>query len=155
MNISSYLDQRHVLSEFPAGERTDVLRRLVGSLVELGDVAERSVKTVLSGVLEREKVGSTGIGRGIAVPHTKTNVVSAPVMLFARMVEPIPYAAIDGAPVHSLFLVVSPRKADDEHLAIVKWVAQLARSDYYAAILKNTTDPASLFELFREIDDDA
>lgn len=152
MQVSSFFSRDHVLSSFPPGEPRDVLRALVTKLVDLGDLQEKSIKTVLDGVLEREKVGSTGIGRGIAIPHTKTRVVSAPVVLFAHMAEPIPFDATDGAPVHSFFMVVSPPTAADEHMAIIRWVAKLARSDYYATILRNTDDPDSLFELFQEID---
>jgi PTS system fructose-specific IIA component/PTS system nitrogen regulatory IIA component len=152
MDISKFLTRDHVITDQPPGDSRIVLKNLVAQLVELGDIQERSVKTVLDGVLERERDGSTGIARGIAIPHTKTRVVQSPVILFARMSEPIPFDATDGAPVHSLFLVVSPPTDADDHMSILRWVAKLARSDYYATILRNTSDPQSLYELFQEID---
>jgi mannitol/fructose-specific phosphotransferase system IIA component (Ntr-type) len=69
--------------------------------------------------------------------------------------EPIPYGASDGADVHSLFLVLSPAEAHEEHVAILKWIASIARSDYYSKVLTNTSDPDSLHSLFLETDVDA
>ena len=97
--------------------------------------------------------GSSSRGRGIAIPHCKTSAVDKPFVAFAKPVEPIPYGATDGAPVHSLFVVVSPLEAADEHVSILRWIAGIARSDYYAKLLSTTRDPQSLFELFHEIDE--
>jgi mannitol/fructose-specific phosphotransferase system IIA component (Ntr-type) len=149
---SSRLDRRHVFVGLPGGERDDVLRQFVDRLVASGAFDETAGTTVLRAVLKRERVGSTGVGRGIAIPHAKTAAVTTPMVAFARLAEPIPYGATDGADVHSLFLVVSPPESADEHVAILKWIASIARSDYFAKVVKNTSDPDSLHSLFLETD---
>lgn len=152
---SSYLDRRNVIVGLPPSERDEALRVFVERLVAAGTFAEAAGTTVLRAVLKRERVGSTGVGRGIAIPHAKTSAVEAPVVAFARVAEPIPYGAADGADVHSLFLVVSPAEATAEHVAILKWIASIARSDYYSKVLANTSEPDSLHSLFLETDGQA
>lgn len=149
---SAYLSQAHVFVGLPPADRDEVLRVFVDRLVELGAFPADAGTTVLRAVLKRERVGSTGVGRGIAIPHAKTSAVTGPIVAFARIAEPIPYGATDGADVHSLFLVVSPAEAHDEHIGILKWIAAIARSDYYSKVLRNTSDPALLHSLFLESD---
>jgi PTS system fructose-specific IIA component len=149
---SARLDRRHVVVGLAPAERDEVLRDFVERLVALGAFPESAGTAVLRAVLKRERVGSTGVGRGIAIPHAKTSAVETPIVAFARIAEPIPYGAADGVEVHSLFLVVSPSEANDEHVAILKWIASIARSDYYSKVLVNTSDPESLHSLFLETD---
>jgi mannitol/fructose-specific phosphotransferase system IIA component (Ntr-type) len=149
---SSRLSRAHVFTDVPPGDRDDVLRDLVDRLVADGSLPPDAGTTVLRAVLKRERVGTTGLGRGIAIPHAKTAAVTEPIVAFARLARPIPYGASDGADVHSLFLVVSPAEAGEEHVAILRWVASIARSDYFARVLKNTSDPDSLHSLFLETD---
>ena len=149
---SSYLDPHHVFVGLPSGDREEVLKHFVDRLVALGAFGEAEGTTVLRAVLKRERVGSTGVGHGIAIPHAKTSAVAKPMVAYARTQTPIPYGSADGVDVHSLFLVVSPPEAAEEHIAILRWLASIARSDYYTKVLRNTTDPESLYSLFLETD---
>lgn len=149
---SRHLARKHVVVGVAPADRDEVLRDFVEHLVGLGAFSESAGTSVLRAVLKRERVGSTGVGHGIAIPHAKTSAIGSPIVAFARVAEPIPYGSADGVDVHSLFLVVSPVDANDEHIAILKWLASIARSDYYTKVLKNTTDPDSLFSLFLETD---
>jgi PTS system fructose-specific IIA component/PTS system nitrogen regulatory IIA component len=146
------IDRAHVIVGLAPAERDDVLKDFVDRLVALGAFPEEAGTTVLRAVLKRERVGSTGVGRGIAIPHAKTSAIEKQIVAFARVAEPIPYGATDGADVHSLFLVLSPAEAHDDHMTILKWIASIARSDYYSKVLKNTSDPDSLHSLFLETD---
>lgn len=152
---SSYLDRKLVFTGLVPAGRDDVLRDFTDRLVVAGVLDEAAGTTVLRAVLKRERVGSTGVGRGIAIPHAKTSAVEVPVVAFARLAEPIPYGAADGADVHSLFLVLSPAEAVEEHIALLRWIASIARSDYYSTVLRNTSDADSLHSLFLETDGQA
>ena len=149
---SRHLDRRNVVVGLPSADRDEVLRLFVERLVELGTFSEAAGTTVLRAVLKRERVGSTGVGHGIAIPHAKTSAIETQIVAYARVAEPIPYGSADGVDVHSLFLVVSPTEANEEHIAILKWIASIARSDYYTKVLRNTSDPDSLHSLFLETD---
>ena len=149
---SSYLDRKHVFTGVAPADRDEVLREIVRRLVGVGSLDAEAETAVLRAVLKRERIGSTGVGRGIAIPHAKTSAVSRTVVAFARLTEPIPYGSTDGADVANVFLVVSPPEAAEEHIAILKWIASVARSDYYTSVLRNTSDPESLYSLFLETD---
>jgi mannitol/fructose-specific phosphotransferase system IIA component (Ntr-type) len=155
MKPSRHLDRRHVLVGITPADKEDVLRDVVDRLVALDAFSAAEGTTVLRAILKRERVGSTGVGHGIAIPHAKTSAVTKPLIAYARTLEPIPYGAADGVDVHSLFLVVSPPEATEEHIAALRWIASIARSDYYAKVLGNTTDPDSLHSLFLETDGQA
>ena len=150
--FASLLQRAHVFSGVPTGARDDVLRRFLDRLVEAGAIDEEHSTTVLRAVLKRERAGTTGIGRGIAIPHCKTAAVESPLVAFARTDEPVDYGAADGDPVQSLFLVVSPLTDSDTHVEVLRSVAKIARDDYAARVLRNTSQCDSLFELFRELD---
>ena len=149
---SFHLERHHVIVGLAPAERDEVLRDFIERLVAAGAFPEAAGTTVLRAVLKRERVGSTGVGRGIAIPHAKTAGIERPMVAYGRLAEPIPYGATDGGDVHSLFLVVSPPEANEEHIAVLRWIASIARSDYYSKVLRNTTDPDSLFGLFLETD---
>lgn len=150
--FASLLRRNHVFTDLPVGERDDVLRRFLDLVVETGAMSAEDSTTVLRAVLKRERTGTTGIGRGIAVPHCKTGAVQTTFVALARTVDPIEYASADGDPVHSLFLVVSPPDAADVHIEVLRSVAKIARDDYATRVLRNTRQAESLFELVRELD---
>jgi len=152
---SQFLERRSVIVGLAPAERDEVLRAFVDRLVAEGVLEEPAGTSVLRAVLKRERVGSTGVGRGIAIPHAKTSAIETPVIAFARLATAIPYGASDGADVHSLFLVVSPAESHEQHVAILKWIASIARSDYYSKVLANTSEPDSLHSLFLETDGQA
>jgi mannitol/fructose-specific phosphotransferase system IIA component (Ntr-type) len=153
MKVSQYLSRSHVLSGVPAADRDDAVRASIELLAEAGAIPAKSVRTIVKGILEREVLGSTGIGKGIAIPHVKTRVVDEPIVAYARLADGVEFGATDGAPVQSLFFVISPFSAAEDHVAILRWISRIARSDYYAKILANTSSADSLHDLFQEIDE--
>jgi mannitol/fructose-specific phosphotransferase system IIA component (Ntr-type) len=150
--FASLLRPEHVFIGLPAGPRDDVLRAFLDRVVAAGTLTEDESTTVLRAVLKRERTGTTGIGRGVAVPHCKTTAVKAPFVAFARTVEPIDYGAADGDPVDSLFLVVSPPESADLHVEVLRSVAKIARDDYTTRVLRNTPSAESIHDLLRELD---
>lgn len=150
--FASLLRRAHVFADVPPGERDDVLRAFLDRLVAAGALDGDASTTVLRAVLKRERTGTTGVGRGIAIPHCKTSAVAEPFVAFARTTEPIEYGAADGDPVHSLFLVVSPPEAADAHVEVLRSVAKIARDDYTTRVLRNTSTADGLFDLLRELE---
>lgn len=148
--FASLLVREHIFADVPPVARDEVFREILDRLVGAGAIGQEDSTTVLRAVLKRERAGTTGIGRGIGVPHCKTSAVAKPLVAFARTVEPIEYGAADGDPVQSVFLVVSPSEAADLHVSILRWIATFARDDYVTRVLRNTSDPDLLFDLFRE-----
>jgi len=149
--FGSILRREHVFVDVPPCDRDDAFREILSRIVQTGALTDEGATTVLRAMLQRERLGATAVGRGIALPHCKTAAVTAPFVAFARMRTPIEFAAVDGDPVHSILLVVSPPAAADVHLEILKSVARIARDDYSSRVLRNTRDADALYDFLREM----
>lgn len=95
----------------------------------------------------REALGSTGIGRGVAIPHARLPGLAAPFCCFCRLDRPITFEAIDGAPVDIALLLLTPLNADVGHLALLSAAARSLRAPATAAELRHVTDPAVIVRL--------
>jgi nitrogen PTS system EIIA component len=129
MQLTQFLDFESIKPALPGGNK----RALLQQLAQLA--AQRTGKdaaTILASLLEREKLGSTGFGQGVAIPHGKVEGLASIYCLFARLGEPIDYRAIDGAPVDLVFLLLSPPDAGADHL---KALAAISRVTRHAATL--------------------
>jgi len=102
---------------------------------------------VLSRLIAREKLGSTGMGKGIAIPHCRASNCSKPIGALITLEEPIPFDAPDDQPVDLLFVLLVPEEADQQHLDILASVARLFSQDDYCAALRNAQDSRSLYDI--------
>jgi len=119
---------------------------------QLGGVASRLVdadtRTVVERLLERERLGSTGFGGGIAIPHGKIEGLDRVVGVFARLANPIDFAAIDDLPVDLVFLLLSPIDAGVEHLKALARVSRRLRDKGFVAKLRGAGSDDALYALF-------
>jgi PTS system nitrogen regulatory IIA component len=102
-------------------------------------------KLILQALLEREKLGSTGIGEGIAIPHTRIPGVAAPFGLLARMAKPVDFEAIDDVPVDVVFLLLMPAENRKDHLNVLASIARQLRSQ---EVLRNIPGAESARDLY-------
>ena len=102
-------------------------------------------------LLDREAIGSTGLGNGVAVPHLKHEDIVAPSMVLARATVPIEWQAIDGRPVSIMFLVVSPAGDPESHLQCLRWISTLARNPDFRRFLTDARGVDQMRELLREL----
>ena len=130
MNLSDFLDFDAIKTGLPGGSKKALLQQLAnlaGQRLGLDSAA------ILASVSEREQLGSTGFGHGVAIPHGKIDGLKQIYCLFARLSEPLDYKAIDGDPVDLAFLLLSPPDAGAEHL---KALASISRVTRHAATLE-------------------
>src|SRR6476620_9292993 len=113
MHLTEFLDFDAIKPALPAGNK----RSLLGQLASLAG-ARLNIRSseILATISEREKLGSTGFGLGVAIPHGKVAGLSQIYCLFVRLAEPVRYKAIDGEPVDMVFLLLSPPEAGADHL---------------------------------------
>ena len=104
-------------------------------------------RDVLSAVLQRESLGSTGVGEGIALPHGKVEGCAKVFGVFARLEKPIDFDAVDGTPVDILFMLIASETAGADHLKALARVARFFRDPKIGAQLRATRDAASLFAI--------
>jgi len=110
-------------------------------------IAERAIYDVLA---ERERLGSTGIGHGVAVPHGKLSGLSRPYGFFARLERPIPFEAIDNRPIDLMFVLLAPGDAGAEHLRALALVSRLLRDGTICQKLRGTDNADALYALLTD-----
>ena len=124
MHLTDFVDFDAIKPALPAGNKRSLLQQLAA--IAAGRLGVEP-GLVLGSIAEREKLGSTGFGQGVAIPHGKVEGVKQIYCLFARLSEPVRYKAIDGAPVDLVFLLLSPPDAGAEHLKALAAVSRVVR----------------------------
>ena len=136
-----------VLAHARATGKKALLAELAGKAAGLFKVDERKL---FDRLLERERLGSTGIGGGIAIPHGRLTTVAKPVGLFARLAHPVDFDAIDERPVDIVFLLVTPEGAGADHLKALARVSRLLRDRSLVEKLRATEKADALYALLVE-----
>jgi PTS system nitrogen regulatory IIA component len=122
--------------------KKQVLQELSAKAAELTGQSDRAILEIL---LQREKLGSTGVGGGVAIPHGKLAKLDAVFGLFARLERPVDFGALDGQPVDLVFLLLAPESAGADHLKALARVARLLRDPEIARKLRASRDPEAIY----------
>lgn len=102
--------------------------------------------TVSENLFARERLGSTGLGHGVAVPHGRIKGLKVPMAAFVRLAEPIPFESPDGQPVKLLIFLLIPDHVTQQHLEILSQIAEMFSDDTFRATLTTDPDPASVYK---------
>jgi len=147
MDIIDLLAPAAVLSTLKAQSKKQLLQELSLRASQLTGIPERRIFETL---IERERLGSTGMGQGIAIPHGRLPGLERIVGMFARLDVPIPYDAIDDQPVDLVFLLLAPETAGADHLKALARVSRLLRNQATCEKLRVATKPEVLYALLTE-----
>jgi|YelNatPaOPRAMG01_1025707.scaffolds.fasta_scaffold21317_3 PTS system nitrogen regulatory IIA component len=148
MRITDFLDKDSIVEELISDTKEGVLRELVSVLVKNGKVKDE--KKALEVLFEREKLGSTGIGEGIAIPHGKLPDLESIVCAFGRSKRGVNFEAIDGAPVHLVFLLLAPENSTTEHLKALASLSRLLKDPHFRKNLLEAPDKEALYRIIVE-----
>ncbi len=151
MKISEMLDPRAIVSNVSSGSKRKALEELSASVAAANTGLNSD--QVLTTLLEREKLGSTGVGEGIAIPHGKVAGLSQIVVGFGRSLEGVEFDAIDGKPVHILFLLLAPEDSPGTHLKALARISRLLKDTDFRKRLMHARDDAELVEVIRKEDE--
>ena len=124
MHLSEFLDFDAIKTGLPGGKKRALLQQLANAA---GQRLGRPPAEILASIVERERLGSTGFGHGVAIPHGKIEGLGRIYGMFARLSEPVDYKAIDGTPVDLVFLLLSPPDAGADHLKALASVSRVIR----------------------------
>jgi len=124
MNLTDFLDFDAIKPALSAGNKRSLLNQIANLAANRLGIAPQAVLDTLS---ERERLGSTGFGEGVAIPHGKVEGLGRIYCLFVRLSEPVRYKAIDGEPVDLVFLLLSPPDAGAEHLKALAAISRIVR----------------------------
>ncbi len=145
--ISKILTPECVILDSESASKKRVFER-VGILFENKHNIGRS--QVFDSLFAREKLGSTGLGQGVAIPHGRVKGLRDAVAAFVKMQNPIPFDAPDGLPVNFIFILLVPERATDLHLQILGELAQMFSDQEFRDQLQNSDDPAAIHTLFTD-----
>jgi nitrogen PTS system EIIA component len=124
MHLADFLDCDAIKPALPAGNKRSLMQQMANLAAQRLGVKSAAV---LGGLNEREQIGSTGFGQGVAIPHAKIDGLERVYGLFARLGEPVDYKAIDNRPVDLVFLLLSPPDAGAEHLKALAAISRVTR----------------------------
>ena len=147
MDISDLLTPERVIANLHATSKKQALQELARRAAELTGESERAVFDVL---LERERLGTTGVGGGIAIPHGRLAGLSTMFGLFARLERPVEFESIDERPVDLIFLLLAPATAGADHLKALARVSRLLRDRSICEKLRGTDKREALFALLAD-----
>jgi nitrogen PTS system EIIA component len=147
MEIIDLLSPEAVLPALRAAGKKQLLQELAHHAARLTQIPERRIFETL---IERERLGSTGMGQGIAIPHGRIPGLAKISGLFARLETPIAYEAVDDQPVDLVFLLLAPEGAGADHLKALARVSRLLRNQTTCEKLRAATKPEVLYALLTE-----
>lgn len=147
MELSDLIRPESVQGCLKSGSKKRVLLDLASMASGLYGMAESDV---FSAVQEREHLGPTGMGKGIAIPHARLSGLERVVGCFARLARPVDYESVDGQPVDLVFMLLAPEDAGAEHLKALARVSRVLRDPVICEKLRSTDDPSALFAILTE-----
>ncbi len=153
MNIMEFLHPQAVTCEVKSQTKDEVIRELVSLLVKAGTIKDKDAARLVQILLEREALGSTGIGQGVAIPHGKTNLVKSLVSAFGVARGGVGFDSLDAEPVKLFFLLVAPEDSAGPHLKALARISRLLKDRHFRDSLINAKDEKTLVKIIREEDE--
>jgi len=144
MDVRDFLSPDSIVLDLASANKKQVLQALSQRIAPLARLDERIVFDV---ILERERLGTTGIGKGIAIPHGKIASLERIHGLFARLKPPVDFEALDGEPVDLVFVLLAPAAAGADHLKALAWVSKLLRDPVECEKLRKAPDAKRVFAI--------
>ncbi len=145
MRLMDFLVPNAIEADMKSTTKTDAIKELVDLLKKAGTIVAED--SVANAVLEREELGTTGIGEGIAVPHGKSDAVDELVAALGRSGKGIDFESIDGQPVHLLFLLVAPTTSAGPHLMALARISRLLKNRDFRQGLLNAADKSEILKI--------
>ncbi len=152
MRLTDFVVPDAILTSLDADSKDAAIRGMVESLSSAGRIPAGDGDSIVSGILKREELGSTGIGNGVAVPHTKHPAVDRLTATVALSDRGVDFASLDGEAVHILFLLISPPDLPGDHLRGLESISRHLRSPNFCNFLRQAQTTAEVVELLEEAD---
>ena len=149
--IKALIDSALILEALESTTKTDALNEILQRAAAAGRLQKKDVSALKKRLAEREALGSTGIGNGVAVPHVKGKEIKQLALVLARAPQGIPFQAIDGRPVMTLFLILAPQDQPEAHLQALRWVSSLARNADFRRFVLAARSETEIRELLHEL----
>ncbi len=148
MKVFELLDEKFILTDFKSDDKEYVINELID--LYKGNDKVNDIEKVRTAILDREKIMSTGVGKGFAIPHGKTNAVNDVIAAFGKTTRDIDYDALDGNPVHLVFLLVGRDDMVSKHIKLLSRISRLMNKDEFRERLVNSNSKEEIINIFKE-----
>lgn len=151
MKICEVLHKEAILADLKARNKKGILEELVGPVAEIANVHQEDLVKVL---LERERLGSTGIGGGIGIPHGKMKDLESLVLGFGLSRKGVDFESLDGKPAHIFFLLVTPENSTGLHLKLLARISRILKNEPFKDRLLGSSDCDEILRIIKEEDEE-
>ncbi len=152
MKLTDFIVEEAIITELKATEKEDVIREMVLSLKDARKINSKDVENVIKSLMKREELGSTGIGKGVAVPHTKHDCTGKIIGTIARSKNGVDFNALDGEPVYLFFILLSPNDSAGSHLAALERISTVIRDNDFRRFMREAKGREGIIEILKEVD---
>ena len=152
MKFADFVSVEAIRSDLQANDKEGVVREMATALLEAGRIAPGELDSIVKAIMKREELGSTGIGRGVAVPHTKHPSVDRLVGTVAVSRDGVDFESLDGEKVQLFFLLISPPDRPGDHLRALENISRQLRDDMFCKVLKQAKTREDIQHLLEEAD---
>jgi len=150
MKIMDFLDPEAINTDIQAADKEGIIRELVGLLISTGAVNAKDKEKIIGILMDRESLGSTGVGQGIGIPHGKTNSVKKLVAALGISKKGVNFDSLDGEPVSIIFLLLAPEDSAGPHLKALARISRLLKDKYFRETLKAAVDKKSVIKIISQ-----
>jgi fructose-specific phosphotransferase system IIA component len=148
MKISDYLSKKNIKVGIESTNKKDAIAELVDVLEKAGKISDKS--SVLKALMDREELGTTGIGQGIAIPHAKTDLVEDICVAIGISKKGISFSSLDGELVYVMFVFLAPHNSAGKHLKILALASQLLKDKYFREPLKQMESADDILKMIKK-----
>ncbi|HSD64775.1 MAG TPA: PTS sugar transporter subunit IIA [Ignavibacteriaceae bacterium] len=148
MKVSELLNPGVIISDLKGNKKEEVINELIDLLIN--DNRVQDIEKVRAAVLEREKIMSTGVGKGFAIPHGKTNSITDIIAAFGKTKRPIDYNALDNQPVHLVFLLVGKDNLVSKHIKLLSRISRMMNKDDFRNKLLEAGSVEEILDIFNK-----
>ncbi len=150
MKIMGFLCKEAIEVDLQAIKKKEALKELIDKLIAAKRIKENARDKILQALLDREKLGSTGIGQGVAIPHAKTDRVADIVCAFGTSSKGIEFNALDGEKVYIIFLLIAPQESAGMHLKVLAKISRLLKDKFFRQALREAKAPGEVIKIIKE-----
>jgi nitrogen PTS system EIIA component len=152
MKLSEILDQKNIIPDLKARDKKGALEELAGTVVSNRQSLDKN--SLVKVLLERERLGSTGIGDGVAIPHGKFHGIDEPIISFGRSLKGLDFESMDGQPVYLFFLLVAPENSTSVHLKALARIAKILKNSSFRKTLMDIPTREELYQTIIQNDEE-
>ena len=155
MKLTDFISRKAIAPNLKSKDKRGVIHELVSVMKKAYAQEKFNVNDIVETIMDREKLGSTGLGGGVSVPHAKLETLKAVKGAFGRVTNGVEFNAVDGEPVTLVFLILSPSSKPDSYLQALQMTMHAIRQGNFCKFLRGAKATKDIEEIFREVEETA